>query len=174
MYVCARCKNEKEESEFPKDKYKKRGFGYRCKECERKRLYDARREKPEIWEQQKYKNMIENRIKKGIPIDIPKMRIVKPIGTGYIKRGYRNIYLPNDKYTTRKDGVVLEHVLVMCRNLGRLLEKHETVHHINGIKDDNRLENLELCSHSHPHGQRIEDKIAWCKEFLEIYGYKIE
>jgi hypothetical protein len=61
----------------------------------------------------------------------------------------------------------------MSNYLKRPLLKGETVHHRNGIRDDNRLENLELWSHSHPPGQRVEDKIQWCKEFLEQYGYDV-
>ncbi len=80
----------------------------------------------------------------------------------------------------RKDGYVsksikgkrkLEHTLIMQDFLGRELIKGESVHHINGVKSDNRIENLELWSSSHPTGQRVEDKVKWAKEFLEFHGY---
>ncbi len=65
------------------------------------------------------------------------------------------------------------HRLVMESKIERKLFPHETVHHKNGIRSDNRIENLELWSKSQPYGQRVEDKIAWAMVFLAQYGYEV-
>lgn len=88
-------------------------------------------------------------------------------GDGYV------VLLRKEHPNSNKLGRIREHILIMSEFLKRPLQKKETVHHKNGIKDDNRIENLELWSHSHPYGQRVQDKIEWAIQFLKEHGYDV-
>ena len=71
---------------------------------------------------------------------------------------------------TRKNGVrIMEHRVVMEESLGRELLPGETVHHKNGVRDDNRPENLELWVTCQPAGQRPEDLVEWANEIIKRY-----
>ena len=78
-------------------------------------------------------------------------------------KGYVYILAKDHPHTT-KAGYILEQVLVMEAHLGRLLNKGETVHHINGDCTDNRIENLQLfptpAAHASFHAT-VQKDIGW-------------
>ncbi|MEV7617635.1 hypothetical protein [Streptomyces sp. NPDC089799] len=100
-----------------------------------------------------------------------------PAGSGYVNgSGFRVIRVEGRS--------VLEHRHFVQELLGRPLPATETVHHVNGVKTDNRTDGPlvedgqgrcrsgkhELWSHSHPYGQEIGPKSDWAKGWLAVYG----
>jgi len=137
-----------------------------CGKCFR---HKKEQDDPEYREKRILYNRKCHRKYRGSDLEGPLKR--KPSGEGYInKQGYKIITKKNHPNAHPNKGAIAEHVFVMSEYLKRPLRKGESVHHKNGIRNDNRIENLELWDNSHPSGQRVEDKIAWCKEYLKIYS----
>lgn len=84
--------------------------------------------------------------------------------------GYVDVYVPEHPYA-RSNRVLGHHRLVMEDRLGRYLGADEMVHHKNGDRQDNSIENLELCTRYQPPGQRVEDQVAHARRVLAKYGY---
>lgn len=99
------------------------------------------------------------------------------------KSGYIMVWLSPDDFFfpmarqgNRVGGYVFQHRLLVAISLNRCLLPWEVVHHKNGIKDDNRLENLQLLSTSRSHLidmrvksyiKNLEDRIKYLEEALE-------
>jgi hypothetical protein len=81
-------------------------------------------------------------------------------------QGYRYRYRKFEGGTQTQ----LEHRAIVEREIGRSLLPAENIHHVNGDRADNRVENLELWNTSQPPGQRWQDKLAWAREIIALYG----
>jgi hypothetical protein len=104
-------------------------------------------------------------------------------GRSLDKRGYivlspsmvRDLY-PNAVMERKTDvkkprhNAMFEHRAVMSNFLKRSLHSNETVHHKNGNRQDNRLENLELKVGAHGPGMSVDEAVAWAKEILRRYA----
>ena len=89
-------------------------------------------------------------------------------GRTYHKRGYLLIHTPQHP-RAGKGGYVFEHILLMEKRIGRYLLPNETVHHLNGVRDDNRPENLELWTRPQPSGIRASDALDWARGIIARY-----
>lgn len=82
-------------------------------------------------------------------------------GDGYL---LQKIYLGDPFFEMAgRSGYVPQHRYVMAQHLGRILSKSETVHHINGIRDDNRIENLQM--RQGKHGKGVISQCACCGSY---------
>ena len=128
-FVCPRCGKEREIFKQHLTEPNFRGF---CWDCHMKRLHEKRRNRPMS--------------------DRP---VLKRKTDGYLE-----IILPETHWcypmASKARHSILVHRLVMAEYLKRLLEPWEIVHHINGIRDDNRGENLQLVSRQ-SHQQSYQD-----------------
>lgn len=157
LKTCRRCHNDKPFEAFQKGSGT-HGLHSWCKECNREAYRDRKAASGKTCENC------------GVSIKwsakFCKVHIRK---SATDKRGYVRLYGYADHPNASKGGRIFQHVLVMAEHLGRPLLPEENVHHKNGVRHDNRIENLELWSTTQPSGQRVEDKVAWAKELLALY-----
>lgn len=142
------------------------GNTFVCLSCGKE---NPKRRKPggRLYEQQKYCNH-------NCKVDAQRKKALHKFENGGYKKhtkrhGY--VWLNVPELARGKNGQrhIMEHRYVMSKRLGRDLRPEETVHHINGIRADNRDENLELFSSRHGPGQRVVDKVQFAIEILTLY-----
>jgi hypothetical protein len=158
MKTCTGCKIEKSLDEFYRWRQANDGRMARCKLCTRDRMASKAR-----------------CVDCGGKVSHARVQrcqscnaVHKRTYSRIIKDGYVMLSGMQD-HPNARHGKLFEHTKIMSEHLGRPLLGHEEVHHKNGVRDDNRLSNLELWSKSQPAGQRVEDKADWAIEILKLY-----
>jgi hypothetical protein len=130
------------------------------------RLASCRRE---AYARQLCRNHYRRLLRLGDPMEEVPIRDLP--GAGYVSHGYFVVPVsPDERHLVGGESSALEHRLVMARHLGRAMLSTESVHHINGDRLDNRIENLELWSRWQPSGQRVADKVRYATQLLWLYA----
>lgn len=114
----------------------------------------------------------------GITLKAIRCRKCNNLTIGNNRRGSNNPGWLGGKRVTTQGYVILridgkdirEHRHVMGQFIGRELLSCENVHHKNGNRQDNRIENLEVWVTQQPKGQRVEDLVVYAQEILARYS----
>ena len=107
--------------------------------------------------------------RKRTGVDLNKPWRYNESGEGRTPDGYVLVF-DRDPEGRRLKTYRMKHRIVMEETLGRPLRGTENVHHLNGVRDDNHPENLELWVVSQPAGQRPADLVAWARQIIELYA----
>ena len=91
------------------------------------------------------------------------------LSTSMVRELYPDAVMPYIIQKRSRQKPMYEHRAAMSHYLKRALHEDETIHHKNGDRSDNRIENLELRAGKHGPGQSIPDLVAWAKEILKRY-----
>lgn len=167
MKTCCKCRQDKPEADFGKDKYAKDGLRYRCKECENSRPKKPRKKIEFTCECCGETKMVDYYSNKRRTTNFCLNCVAKQTQTGirkcgnkersYISSdGYRMIKVIGEYDSSGRTKYRREHVLVMEDHIGRRLETEqgrngEQVHHIDGDKLNNDIDNLLLCKDTRHH-----------------------
>lgn len=177
--TCRTCGENKDHRSYYKAAGNTDGYENQCKPCKNNtRDPETRRKAVNAWRKKRkesgyYGQCLGCGGNLGRNEDSPrKNRYCIKCNHGDVHQSWKGGHINSEGYvvvyvSSRK--TMLEHRKVMEDYLGRKLENDENVHHKNGVRNDNRIENLELWNTSQPSGQRIADKVKWAKEILERY-----
>lgn len=143
-----------------------RGIKFKCVKCYSNIFASISRIKSSI-KHKKYTGLCNkclSGVKNNVSIDNPKI-----CDNGYVL--IQKSLVPKEHHSLCNWAApVMIHRYKMAVKLGRPLTQDEIVHHIDGNKQNNNIENLELWNKSHPPGQRVVDKINWALNFLQSYN----